>query len=164
MCTTSSASSIPPRRAFALGLWMPNAAVRAERFKALTVGAGAYRESHLRTLPLGRASYDLTMTLARVEVGADGTPAAPASRGFWSRVFAGTDLPDDAARQLRGIDEDPIDAAWLVETIGIARRARCAPSGSIRSPSASGCSARPTPRRAPDVLRRGPRHERGTAC
>ena len=108
----------PARRAFALGLWMPNAAARAERFKALTLGVGAYRESHLRTLPLGRASYDLTMTLSRVEAGADGTPVAPAARGFWSRVFGGSDLPDDPARQLRDIDEEPIDAAWLVEAIG----------------------------------------------
>jgi hypothetical protein len=107
-----------PRRAFALGLWMPNAAARAERFKALTVAAGTYRESHLRTLPLGRASYDLTMTLSRVAAGADGTPAAPAGRGFWTRVFGGGDLPDDPARQLRGADEEPFDAAWLVEAIG----------------------------------------------
>ena len=108
----------PPRRAFALGLWMPNATVRAERFKALTLGVGAYRESHLRTLPLGRASYDLLMTLSRVEVGPDGTPVAPAARGFWSRVFSGSDLLDDPARQLRNIEEEPIDAAWLVDTIG----------------------------------------------
>jgi hypothetical protein len=108
----------PPRRAFALGLWMPNATVRAERFKALTLGVGAYRESHLRTPPLGRASYDLLMTLSRVEVGPDGTPVAPAARGFWSRVFSGSDLPDDPARQLRNIEEEPIDAAWLVDTIG----------------------------------------------
>jgi hypothetical protein len=106
------------RRAFALGLWLPNPTARAERFKALTVGVGAYRESHLRTLPLGRASYDLVMTLSRVEAGPDGTPAAPAARGFWARVFGGGDLPDDPARQLRNADEDPIDAAWLVETIG----------------------------------------------
>jgi hypothetical protein len=108
----------PPRRAFALGLWMPNATVRAERFKALTIGAGAYRESHLRTLPLGRASYDLTMTLSRVAAGPDGTPAAPAARGFWTRVFAGGDLPGDPARQLRNADEEPFDAAWLVEAVG----------------------------------------------
>ena len=108
----------PPRRAFALGLWMPNATVRAERFKALTLGVGAYRESHLRTLPLGRASYDLLMTLSRVEVGPDGTPVAPAARGFWSRVFSGSDLLDDPARQLRNIEEEPIDAAWLVDAIG----------------------------------------------
>jgi hypothetical protein len=108
----------PARRAFALGLWMPNAAARAERFKALVLGAGVYRESHLRSLPLGRASYDLTMTLSRVAAGADGTPAAPAARGFWTRVFAGSDLPDDPARQLRNADEEPFDAAWLIDAIG----------------------------------------------
>jgi len=108
----------PPKRAFALGLWMPNAAVRAERFKALTLGVGAFRESHLRTLPFGRASYDVLMTLSRVEVDPDGTPIAPASRGFWSRVFSGNDLPDDPARQLRTIEEEPIDAAWLIDAIG----------------------------------------------
>jgi hypothetical protein len=108
----------PAQRAFALGLWMPNATVRAERFKALTIGAGVYRESHFRTLPLARTSYDLSMTLARVAAGPDGMPAAPASRGFWLRVFSGTDLPDDPARLLRSVDEEPIDAAWLVESIG----------------------------------------------
>jgi hypothetical protein len=108
----------PARRAFALGLWVPDAALRAIRFKALTLAAGSYRESHMRTLPLGRSSYDLMMTLSRLEVGADGTPAAPAARGFWSRVFAGSDLPDDGARQMRGLDEEPIDAAWLVENLG----------------------------------------------
>ena len=107
-----------PRRAFALGLWLPNPTVRAERFKTITLGLGAYREAHLRTLPLGRASYDLTMTLLRVEVSAEGTPLAPASRGFWSRAFSGADLPDDPARLLRNAEEEPIDAAWLVDTMG----------------------------------------------
>ena len=110
----------PSRRAFALGLWMPNPATRVERFKALALGVGAYRESHLKTLPLGRASYDLPMTLIRIAAGPDGAPSPPAARGFWARVFAGTELPDDAARQLRGVDEEPIDAAWLVEMIGTA--------------------------------------------
>jgi len=109
----------PPHRAFALGLWVPNVAARAERFKTLTVGIGAFREAHLRTLPLGRSSYDVLMTLTRVEVGPDGTPMAPAARGFWSRAFGGNDLPDDASRQLRGIDEEPIDAAWLIDVIGV---------------------------------------------
>jgi hypothetical protein len=108
----------PPRRAFALGLWMTNATARAERFKALTAGVGMFRESQLRTLPLGRASYDLSMTLMRIAVGPDGTPLPPASRGLWSRVFGGTDLPDDPARQLRNAEDDPIDAAWLIDTIG----------------------------------------------
>lgn len=108
----------PARRAFALGLWIPNPVQRAERFRALTLGIGAYRESHFRTLPLARASYDLSMTLSRVATDADGRPAAPAARGFWARVFAGLDVPDDAARLLRNIDEEPIDAAWLVEAVG----------------------------------------------
>jgi hypothetical protein len=107
----------PPRRAFALGLWM-DAPARAERFKALTAGVDAYRESHLRTLPFGRASYDLSMTLMRVEVETNGTPRQPASRGLWSRVFGGPELPDDGARQMRNAEDDPIDAAWLVASIG----------------------------------------------
>ncbi|HEV2984912.1 MAG TPA: hypothetical protein VGX46_11000 [Vicinamibacterales bacterium] len=108
-----------PRRAFALGLWMPSAAARADRFKALaTSGTGAFREWHVRTMPFNRASYDLAMTLGRIEVEANGAPTAPASRGFWSRLFSSVDLPDDAARQVRGMDEDPIDAAWLAEAIG----------------------------------------------
>jgi hypothetical protein len=108
-----------PRRAFALGLWMPNQAMRLERFKALaTAGLSSYREWHLRTQPFGRASYDLAMTLLRVTADDSGMPSPPSSRGFWSRVFASSDLPDDPARQLKDGDENPIDAAWLVESIG----------------------------------------------
>jgi hypothetical protein len=110
-----------PRRAFVLGFWIPDAAARADRFKSLaTAGTGAFREWHIRTMPFNRASYDLAMTLGRIDVDANGVPSAPRSRGFWSRLFSSPDLPDDAARQLRGIDEEPIDAAWLAETIGSA--------------------------------------------
>jgi hypothetical protein len=109
----------PPRRAFALGLWITNPTVRLDRFKMLaSSGVGAYRDWHLRTLPFNRGSYDLAMTLMRVTVEANGAPRAPSARGFWSRVFAGNDLPDDPARLLRGIDEEPFDAAWLTDTVG----------------------------------------------
>ena len=110
----------PPRRAFTLGLWMPNATDRLERFKLLTLGLNGIREWHVRTLPFGRASYDLLMMLSRVEVDARGVPRAPASRAFWSRVFGGTDLSDDALRQQARTpgDEDPFDAAWLMDAIG----------------------------------------------
>ena len=110
----------PARRAFALGLWMPNAPARLDRFKALAGAIAAFREAHLRTLPFGRASYDLSMTLTRIEVDENGAPREPAARAFWSRVFGGPELPDDAARQVRALDEDPIDAAWLVQEIGAA--------------------------------------------
>jgi len=111
----------PPHRAFALGLSNANGAARADRFRALASSVGAFREAHLRTLPLGRASYDLSMTLMRVEVDADGVPKPPASRPFWTRAFAGGDLPASAPPrpELSG-DDDPIDAAWLSETIGAA--------------------------------------------
>src|SRR5258707_9731068 len=97
---------------------MPNAAARIDRFKALAMSTGAYREAHLKTLPFGRASYDLSMTFMRLQVDQDGAPRPPASRGFWARVFSGSDLPDDPSRLLRNVDEEPIDAAWLSETIG----------------------------------------------
>ena len=42
------------------------------------------------------------------------------SRGFWTRVFSGVDVPDDAARQLRSVEDEPLDAAWLADTIGSA--------------------------------------------
>jgi len=100
---------------------MPDAAARADRFKALaTSGTGAFREWHVRTMPFNRASFDLSMALGRIDVDANGVPSPPRSRGFWSRLFSSLDLPDDAARQVRGIDEEPIDAAWLAEAIGAA--------------------------------------------
>ena len=45
----------PPHRAFALGLWIANPTLRIDRFKALISSMGAFRESHLKTLPFGRA-------------------------------------------------------------------------------------------------------------
>src|SRR5205814_5893131 len=75
----------PPHRAFALGLANPNAAARADRFKTLAGSVNAFREAHLKTLPLGRASYDLSMALMRVQVDANGAPRPPGARSFWTR-------------------------------------------------------------------------------
>ncbi len=109
----------PARRAFALGLWMPDPAVRLERFKVLSsAGLNAYRDWHLRTLPFNRASYDLAMTLMRVSVDDKGAPRQPSARSFWARVFGGHELTDDPARLLHGLDEEPIDAAWLAVAVG----------------------------------------------
>ena len=101
----------PGRRAFALGLWMPNEAARLERFKALaTAGVNSFHEWHVRTMPFARASYDVGMTLARIEVDGSGAPAPPVARSFWSRALSGS-----------GSDEErPIDAAWLLESIASA--------------------------------------------
>ena len=119
---------------------MSDPAVRVDRFKALATGRRRVPRVALRDAALGRASYDLAMTLSRVEAGRDGAPAPPASRGFWARVFGGGDLPDDTARRCATPTRTPIDAAWL------ARRSDrptcgCAASVSIKSRSGSGCSA-----------------------
>ncbi len=125
----------PARRAFVLGAWMPDANARLDRFRALAAGVNDLREWHMRAMPFGRPSYELLTMLSRVAVDAGGAPRPPASRGYWERVFAGTDLTDgrseashstDASRSTdvpistetsRVLDADPIDAAWLMETI-----------------------------------------------
>ncbi|MBI3491010.1 MAG: hypothetical protein HY047_04350 [Acidobacteria bacterium] len=108
-----------PHRAFALGSWMTNPQARADRFKALaTFGIDAFHDWHVRTQPFGRAAYDLSMVLTRLQVDDTGVPAAPGSRALWSRVFGGADLSEGAAKQIRGVDDDPVDAAWLTETVG----------------------------------------------
>ena len=104
----------PPRRAFVLGLWMPNAVQRTERFRQLAnEGVAAFREWHIRTMPFGRASYDLGMVLARVDATDTGAPATPWPRGFWARALASHDGSTSD-------EEAPIDALWLIETIGSA--------------------------------------------
>ncbi len=102
----------PARRAFTLGLWLPNGPQRVERFRLLaTAGVNEFREWHLRTTPFGRSSYDLGMLLARVEATDTGAPATPWSRGLWTRALTGHDWA-------AGDDDQPIDALWLVQTIG----------------------------------------------
>jgi len=98
-----------PHQAFMLGTWLTDTA-RFERFKALAAAMGGLREWHVRVLPFGRSSYDLGMALARIAVGTDGRPAPPAARGYWHRIFTGSELND----------EQPFDGAWVAETIAAA--------------------------------------------
>ena len=104
------------RRAFALGAWMPDAAVRLERFKELAHGFNSLREWHVREQPFGRVSHDPAMMFWRVAVAADGTPLEPSSRGLWQRVFGTDESSDDLA----STDAEPFDAAWLMTTIASA--------------------------------------------
>lgn len=112
----------PPHRAFALGAWMPNPVARADRFKVLASSVGAFRESRLKTLPYGRASFDLSMTLMRLQVDDEGAPRPPATRLFWSRVFSAgaAEQADASLRSAHVPDDEPIDAAWLADAIGAA--------------------------------------------
>ena len=84
-------------------------------------GSTAYRDWHLRTLPFGRA-------LVRSGDDADAvsrwTPTARRARrrraGLWSRVFASTDLPDDAARQIAGSTKSRSTPRGSTDTVGSA--------------------------------------------
>lgn len=99
-----------PRRAFVFGSWMPDHPLRLERFRSLTSTTlmAAEHEWHVRSLPFGRAPYDLAMILSRVQVDGRGAPIEPAGRQLWARVFGLSEPPADT----------PIDAAWLIDAIG----------------------------------------------
>ena len=119
------------------------------RFKALALGVGAYRESHMRTLPLGRAPlrpdddavarrgrrrrHAAAAGVARVlDAGVRRQPTCPTIR----RASCA------ASRTIRSTRR-----GWSRRS----GRSTCvsAPNVSIRSPSRSGYSAAPAPPRAP---------------
>jgi len=107
----------PARRAFAVGSWMADAELRADRFKSLL--GGVNRDAWTpRVRPFRRPPSDFAEIALRVRVEPDGAPGAPASRLLWARAFESTDLPDDPSRELKHIErEGVIDAAWLVDAI-----------------------------------------------
>jgi hypothetical protein len=103
-----------PAAAFALGSWMPDPAARILRFGALVdICDRSYREWRLETLPFSRPLHDLAMLFIRIRTDASGAPVEPASRAFWSAVFAGDDLRADSVAFVN--DAAPIDAAWLAD-------------------------------------------------
>lgn len=108
----------PDARGFALGLWIDDAALRAERFQALAVAVrGSFREWHIEEMSFTRPMNDLGMLLLRLAVNERGEPSAPASRRFWADALgtsasldtAGVTTPASASTHTR------IDAAWLVQ-------------------------------------------------
>ena len=105
------------RQSFALGLWIRDVGIRADRFKALVdVASTGLGEWQLKARPFGRASDDLAMLLSNVRVQPGGAPVQPRARGFWARVFDSTSL--DTPRSVKGLQEDgDIDAAWLATTV-----------------------------------------------
>lgn len=108
------ASASAQSRAFALGLWLDDAALRTRRFQALLVEARtSFREWHVEELPFGRPLNDLALLLLRIGTARDGAPALPAERRFWATVFEAE--PSLAAPYDSGAaTHTRIDAAWLV--------------------------------------------------
>jgi hypothetical protein len=110
------ATAEPRARAFALGLWIDNDAVRASRFQALgTAVRSSYREWHVAELPFVRPLNDLAILLLRVRVRDTGEPLPPARRSFWTTALdAGSTsgIPEPASASL-----PLVDAAWLLQAI-----------------------------------------------
>lgn len=122
------ASLDPDRRAFALGTWIADAALRRQRFRALVDASHASADGwEIEKRPFTPAPHDVALALGAVRVRTGGTPAEPAARKFWAKAFDGTDFPEQPDRELRNLDEDGvIDAAWLVEQVAaveVTRRA-----------------------------------------
>jgi hypothetical protein len=110
------ATAAPDARAFALGLWIRDPALRLQRFQALVLSVRtAFREWHIDELPLARPLNDLAVVLLRLRVGADGEPQPPAERQFWSLALgvSPNELPGAAAAN----GHTRIDAGWLIQAI-----------------------------------------------
>ncbi len=104
-----------PRAAFALGLWLPDRAVRLERFKALSqLSRSAVPEWHATKFPFTRPAHDLLSLLNRVQVEPSGAPSFPASRHLWTAAMSWKGDTVDYKPTSTANDE-PLDAAWLAE-------------------------------------------------
>jgi hypothetical protein len=108
-----------PRRAFALGAWLPDPGRRRDRFNALAAAAtSAFGEWDVKGFPFKRPAHDLLSMLQRVEVDPTGRPRFPAARHFWACALDSTPSRDVPllSREADSPDE-LIDAAWLAELL-----------------------------------------------
>ena len=116
----------PSRAAFALGSWIEDRGVRAERFRALVaVATSAHPEWDVRAYPFARPWPDLMSMFSRVRVDPMGAPSFPASRAFWTHAFEASNPPRDSAGAHERLDSSRvIDAAWLAEAMVLGRLQR----------------------------------------
>jgi hypothetical protein len=108
-----------PRLRFATSAALP-APARAERVRALLdVFERIGKDWQPEKQPFSRRPFDPALTLAVIQVNADGTLPGPNQRGLWERVFSDdTSLqPVSHSREPSGLDPAPIDAAWLLSRI-----------------------------------------------
>jgi hypothetical protein len=104
----------PESRAFALGLWIADDAVRVQRFMALgTMVRGSYREWHVDEMPFARPLNDLAILLLRIVVDPHGEPKKPAHRQFWATALDASANPESAVAL--PASHTLIDAAWLLQ-------------------------------------------------
>lgn len=108
------ATAAPDARAFALGLWIDDAAIRANRFQALDVTLrSSLREWNVEDMPFARPLNDLAVLLLRIRVGSRGEPAPPAERRFWATALSVNPTLNGASEATAGA-HTLVDAAWLL--------------------------------------------------
>ena len=101
---------------FATSAALPEQA-RVERVRALfEVFERVSQDWQPEKQPFSRRPFDPALTLAVIQVNADGTLPGPRQRGQWDRVFAFDVKPSTAGANVAstGLDSTPIDAAWLL--------------------------------------------------
>ena len=105
-----------PHQAFAIGLWLEDRGLRAERFKALyRAFADIEPEWTINDRPFSKPLYDPGALCAAVHVGPRGEPVGPAFRKFWSEALDSIDIPGSEFRMKDVVEDGIVDAAWLAE-------------------------------------------------
>jgi len=93
-------------------------AARVERVRALLdVFERTGNEWQPEKQPFSRRPHDPALTLAVIQVNADGTLAGPNQRGLWERVFSDDAGARSQPRDSSGLDSAPIDAVWLLSRL-----------------------------------------------
>jgi hypothetical protein len=106
------------RARFALGLWLPDAATRVERFREVSRVAASFagNEWNASGVPFTRPLFDFVTLFNRVQVEPSGAPRFPASQTLWTEAISARGGAGDADA-VRSENDMPIDAAWLAATV-----------------------------------------------
>ena len=95
--------------------WIGNMAARALAIQSARTPAAPLPASFGWAAP---HAVDPATALHAIAVTESGAPAPPASRAFWTRVFAGDDVPDEPDARLDRIEPLPhLDAAFLLTAV-----------------------------------------------
>jgi len=102
-----------PRQRFLLG-----AAGSSDLARLVDSFARCYPRNSTAAYPFAVRSHDPALLLLEVGLTAAGVPSGPLARAFWQRVFDGEPRPGDRSGGAEGLAAgDPVDAAWMVETL-----------------------------------------------
>lgn len=103
------------RAAFALGLWLPDQAIRIDRFQAFARASSSSFAEWNPSKAFSRPAADVLMLLQRVQVDRFGVPQFGASERQWLAALSGAG--DGSGHRTDSGEGRPADAAWLVDVL-----------------------------------------------